>query len=138
MGFLVREEKENLLIEYNLLREEIWDRGYKTWVVNSILVLGSLLVAFVPGVENFPTPVMSLVLVVSALILHVTSEKVTAISYSRMEEIATQLRITGPRRMFETKIAGKWWFSVRRNVAYVLFTILVGIYVFLIFKFVLG
>ena len=133
MGFLLKEEKENLLIEYNLLREEIWERGYKTWVVNAILIIGSLLVAFAPPAESFPTPILSLVIIVAALILHATSERVKALSYSRLEEIAEKLRITGPRKMYESNIAGQWWYIARRNIAYVLLTILISIYLFLIF-----
>jgi hypothetical protein len=134
MGFLLREEKENLFTEYNLLREEIWDRDYKTWVVDSILIVGSLLAAFTTAVESFSTAILSLVLVASALILHWTSERVTTISYDRIEEIEKQLKITGPTRMFTSKIAGQWWYIARRNVAYALFTILIGIYLYLIFN----
>ena len=133
MGFLLKEEKENLFIEYNLQREEIWDRDYKTWVVSAILIIGSLLVAFTPVIENFPTAVLSIVLVVSALILHATSERVNTIAYCRVKEIERQLRITGPNRMYENKIAGRWWYVVRRNVAYSLFAILISIYLFVIF-----
>ena len=134
MGFLLKEEKENLLIEYNLLREEIWDRSYKTWVISAILIVGSLLVAFAPGVENFPTPILSIVIIISASVLYATSERVNTIAYSRMEEIAKQLRITGPTKTYKAKIAGQWWFTTRKNVAYVLFAVLTSIYLFLIFS----
>ena len=133
MGFLLKEEKENLLIEYNLLREEIWDRSYKTWVVFAILVVGSLLVAFAPGVENFPTPVLSIVIIITASVLYATSERVNTIAYGRMEEIAKQLRIAGPTKTYKTKIERQWWYIIRKNIAYVLSAVLTGIYLFLIF-----
>ena len=133
MGFLLKEEKESLLTEYDLLREEIWDRDYKTWVVNSILIIGSLIAAFSTSVNNFPSAILSIVLIGSALVLHATSEKVTAISYERIAEIEKRLNITGPTKMYQSKIADQWWYIARRNVAYVLFTILASVYLFLIF-----
>ncbi len=134
MGFMLKEEKENLLTEYDLLREEIWDRDYKTWVVNAILIIGSLIAAFSISVSSFPTPVLSLVLIISAIILQITSERVTSVSYERIGEIEKQLNITGPAKMYQSKIANQWWYIVRKNVAYVMFTILASIYLFLIFE----
>jgi hypothetical protein len=134
MGFMLKEEKENLLTEYDLLREEIWDRDYKTWVVNAILIVGSLIAAFsISLTSSFPTPVLSLVLVISAIILQITSERVTAISYERIGEIEKKLNITGPAKMYQSKIANQWWYVIRKNVAYVMFTVLASIYLFLIF-----
>jgi hypothetical protein len=34
--------------------------------------------------------------------------------------------------MYELEIAGKWWYALRRNTAYILFIILIGVYLFLI------
>lgn len=133
MGFLYREEKQNLLLEYNDLREEILDRDYRTWVVNAILIVGSLLAAFSPGIENFSGAIISIILVVFALVLHGTSEHVTKIGQIRIEEISKQLGLSGPTKMYQTKIAGQWWYTVRRNAAYALFVILISIYLFLIF-----
>ena len=134
MGFLLREEKENALIEYNILREEIWERDYKTWVVNAILIVGSLLAAFAPVVGNFPTPILSVVLVAVASVLHATSARASSIDYARLEELARQLNLTGPTRTYESKISGQWWYVARRNVAYVLFAVLISIYLYFIFN----
>ncbi len=121
-----------MLIEYNTLREEIWERDYKTWVVNSILIVGSLLAAFTPPIGNFPTPILSVVIVVAALVLHATSAKASQVDYTRIEELAKQLNLTGPAKTFEHKVSGQWWYIARKNVAYVLFTILVSIYLYFI------
>jgi hypothetical protein len=140
MGFLLKEEKENLLLEYNMLREEIWDRDYKTWVINAILIIGSLLAAFGPTVASFPSSILSLVLVLSALVLHVTSAQVTSVGYARLDELAKQMNLRGPKKLFESRIAGQWWYVARRNVAYVLFAILISVYLYYIFSnlYVLG
>lgn len=140
MGLLLKEEKENLLIEYDLLREEILDRDYKTWVISIILIIGSLIAAFTPTVEKFPTASLSIVLVASALAIYATSERLNAIAYHRAEEIEKQLRITGASRMYESKVVGQWWYVVRKNVAYALFTVLISVYLYLIFTnlYVLG
>ncbi len=132
MGFLAKEEKENLLIEYNLLREEILDRDYKTWVVNSILIIGSLIVVFAPITQGFSPPILSVVLIAAALVLHVTSERVTNVAYDRIEEISKQLRLMGPTKMYESKIAGQSWYVARRNIAYALFTVLISVYLYII------
>ena len=134
MGFLLKEEKENLLTEYNGLREEIMDRDYKTWVINAILVIGSLLAALTPPIENFNGAILSIILLICAVVLHGTSEKINKIGQHRIEEIAKQLRITGPTRMYENQIGDQWWYSARRNVAYALFIVLISIYLFLIFN----
>lgn len=134
MGFLLKEEKENLLTEYNGLREEIMDRDYKTWVINAILVIGSLLAALTPPIENFNGAILSIILLLGAMVLQGTSERVNKIGQHRIEEIAKQLRITGPTRMYETKIADQWWYTARRNVAYALFIVLISVYLFLVFN----
>ena len=134
MGFLLREEKESLLTEYDILREEIWDRDYKTWVVNAILIMGSIVAAFsVSSVKGFPTAALSVALIAAAVALHATSEKVTAIAYVRVEEIERYLKMAGPTTLFESKIADQWWYVARRNVAYVLFAVLESVYLYLIF-----
>jgi hypothetical protein len=140
MGFLLKEEKENLLLEYNMLREEIWDRDYKTWVINAILIVGSLLAAFAPSASNFPSSILSLVLVSSALVLHVTSAQVTSVGYARLDELAKQMNLRGPKLLFESRISGQWWYVARRNVAYVLFAVLISVYLYYIFNnlYVLG
>jgi len=135
MGFLFREEteeKQKLIREYNLLREDLLDRSYKMWVITLVLVVGSLLVASAPTLLGFPQTALSLLLVIIAFILHSTSERISAIGYSRITELEKQLNITGPTKMYELEIAGKWWYALRRNTAYILFIILIGVYLFLI------
>ena len=137
MVFLQREEiaeKEKLTREYNLLREEILDRSYKTWVITIVLIVGSLLVALAPADIGFPLSVLSIVLIAVAIVLHATSERVSAIDYYRLHELEDILKIAGSKRLFELEIAGKWWYRLRRSVVYVIFVILVGIYLFMAFS----
>jgi hypothetical protein len=135
MGFLLKEEseeKQKLIREYNLLREDVLDRSYKMWVITIVLIIGSLLVAAAPATIGFPLPVLSLLLVAIAFILHSTSERISAIGYGRINQLERQLNITGPTKMYELEIAGKWWYALRRNTAYILFIFLIGVYLFLI------
>lgn len=135
MGFLLKEEseeKQKLIREYNLLREDVLDRSYKMWVITIVLIIGSLLVAAAPTTIGFPLPVLSLLLVAIAFILHSTSERISAIGYGRINQLERQLNITGPTKMYELEIAGKWWYALRRNTAYILFIFLIGVYLFLI------
>jgi hypothetical protein len=134
MGFLLKEEseeKQKLIREYNLLREDVLDRSYKMWVISIVLIVGSLLVAAAPPMASFPLPILALLLVGVAFILHATSERISAIGYNRINELEKQLNITGPIRMYESEISGKWWYALRRNTAYILFIILIGIYLYL-------
>ena len=134
MDFLTKEERENLIIEYKHLHDENWQRGQGIWIVNSILITGSLIVAFQPTLTGFPTPVVSLMLVIIATVLHATGDKVTAITYERMEEIRKNLGMTESSIMYKSKIKGKWWYILRLSASYMLFTFLMGVYLFLLFN----
>jgi len=133
MALLEKEEKENALIEYNVLREEIWERDNKTWIVSAILIFGSLLAAFAPEVGGFPTAIVSIILIVAAAILQYSSSRASAVDSVRLEELAMRLNLTEPTRTYETQMTGRWWVVVSRNVAYVLFAILISIYLYFIF-----
>lgn len=133
MGFILKEERENLLTEYNVLREEIMDRDYKTWVITAILIIGSLLAAFNPPIQEFSSAIVSVLLVLTALVLYATSEKINNINRVRIQEVTKKLHLYEPSKIRELKISTQWWYAARRNVAYILFTILIGIYLFLIF-----
>ena len=134
MDFLSKEERENLIIEYKHLHDENWQRGHAIWVVNSILITGSLIAAFQTNNANFPTPVVSLMSVVIATILHATGDKVTSITYKQMEEIRKKLGMTESSIMYRSKIQGKWWHTVRVSAAYVLFIFLMAVYILLLFN----
>lgn len=137
MVLLLREEnikREKLSKEYSLLREELLDRSYKTWVISTVLIIGSLLVAFTPVTVAFPVPVLSIVLIAVAFVLHATSERVSAIGYSRLHELEYLLQISGTTSLFESEISGKWWYLLRKSIAYVVFVILSGFYLVMIFS----
>jgi hypothetical protein len=134
MEFLTKEERENLIIEYKHLHDENWQRGHAVWVVNSILIIGSLITAFQTNNVNFPTPIVSLMLIVIATILHATGDKVTSITYNQMEEIRKKLGMTETTTMYKSRIQGKWWHTVRVSAAYVLFVFLMGVYILLLFN----
>jgi hypothetical protein len=132
MDFLSEEERENLILEYKHLHNENWQRGHGIWLVNSILITGSLIVAFRKASDILLDPVVSLMLVVTAVILHASGEKITTITYNRMEEIRKILGMTGATEMYKSRIRGTWWHIVRTNAAHVLFIFLIGIYLFLL------
>jgi len=127
-------EKEALKIEYEQLHDTIWQRTQVAWIVESILITGSLIVAFQSKIEHFPTSFLSLILVIVSFIFLVTTDKVDSINHERMREIGEKLGIRGPNRMFEAKIEGKWWWVIRRNSWYGLFTILASAYLFLLLR----
>ncbi len=135
MVFLQKEEekeKEKLTKEYSLLRNELYDRSYKTWAISVVLIVGSVLVALAPITVAVPLPVLSIVLIALAFILHATSERVSTIGYNRLHELEDNLKISGAMRLFESEISEKWWYLLRRNIAYIVFIILIGTYVFMI------
>ena len=134
MEFLTEDDRENLIIAYKHLHEENRLRGHAIWVGNSILITGSLIIAFQSYPHTFPVPLVSLALVAISAILHLTGQKITAITYKRMKQIETQLGITEPAEMYESEIQGKWWHVARINSPYVLFILLIGVYIFLQFN----
>jgi hypothetical protein len=133
MDLLTKEDRENLIIEYKQLHDENWQRGHAIWVVNSILITGSLIAAFQTNNANFPTPIVSLMLIVIVTILHATGDKVTSITYKQMEEIRKKLGMTESSMMYKSKIQGKWWHTTRRSAAYILFIFLMAVYILLLF-----
>ena len=134
MDFLTKEERVNLIIEYRHLHDENWQRGNAIWVVNSILITGSLIPAFQTNSVNFPTPIVSLMLIVIATILHATGDKVTSITYKQMEEIRKKLGMTETTTVYKSKIQRKWWHYIRLSSAYVVFIFLMGVYILLLFN----
>jgi hypothetical protein len=132
MEFLTKEDRENLIIEYKQLHDENWQRGQAIWIVNSILITSSLIVAFQTTIAGFPTSLVSFVLVLAATILHATGDKVTSITYEQMEEIRKKLGLTEASTMYRLKIQGKWWHKIRVKVAYALFIFLMTVYIFLL------
>ena len=134
MDFLTEEERENLILEYKQMHDENWRRGQNIWLVNSILITGSLFVAFQTTIGGFPTSSVSLVLVIVAAILHATGNKVTSITYKQMAEIRKKLGMTETTAMYESEIKGKWWHILRVNTAYILFILLMAFYILLLFN----
>ena len=134
MDFLTKEERENLIVEYKHMHDDNWQRGHGIWLVNSILVTGSLIVSFQSVTEKSLSYVVALVLVMVALIIQITAGRVTSVTYNKMEEIRKKLGIAETSRMYEFEIKYKWWYFIRTNVAYFLFVFLVGVYLFLLFS----
>jgi uncharacterized membrane protein AbrB (regulator of aidB expression) len=127
-----KDERENLIIEYKHLHEDNWQRSQAMWVVNSIFITGSLLVAFQNGFDDFPTPLVSLFLVITSLVLHATGDKLTSDTYKRMEEIRKKLGMTVSTEFYRSSISGKGWYIIRTNVVYILFIFLICVYVYLL------
>jgi hypothetical protein len=134
MDVLTKEERENLIVEYKHMHDDNWQRGHGIWLVNSILVTGSLIVSFQSVTEKSLSYVVALVLVMVALIIQITAGRVTSVTYNKMEEIRKKLGIAETSRMYEFEIKYKWWYFIRTNVAYFLFVFLVGVYLFLLFS----
>jgi hypothetical protein len=127
-----REEREVLKLEYETLHKENWERGQNIWLVNTILITGSLIVSFQSDIRSFPVHLISIFLVIVAFLIHATAGQVTSITYRRMEKIRESLRMTGPTIMYHRDIEPKLWYSVRRNMPYVLYLVLGCVYLFLI------
>ena len=133
MDFLTKEERENLIIEYKHMHDDNWQRGHGIWLVNSILVTGSLIVAFQSIIGISWSYIVALVLVTVAFIIQITAGRVTAVTYKKMEEIRKKLGMTETSKMYKSEIEGKWWYFLRTKVAYALFFFLMAVYVFLLF-----
>lgn len=133
MDLLNKEERENLIIEYKHMHDDNWQRGRGIWLVNSIIVAGSLIVAFQSVIERLLAYIVALALVIVAFIIQVTAGRVTSITYRKMEEIRKKLGMTETTKMYETEIRGKYWYIIRTYAAYALFLFLIIIYILLLF-----
>jgi len=134
MDFLTKDERENLIIEYKHMHDDNWQRGHGIWLVNSILITGSLIVAFQSVTDKSLAYSVALVLVIVAFILQITAGTVTSITYKKMKKIRKKLGMTETTRMYESEIQGKWWYFLRTKVAYFLFFFLMAVYIHLLFN----
>ena len=130
MTWLDDDRRSVLMLEYETLHRENWERGQNTWVVNTILITGSLIVAFQSQASGFPVSFVPMFLTVIAFMMHWGSSKLTEITYERMEEIREEIGMTGPTTMYRTHIEGRWWHLIRRNLPYTLYLGLAWIYLF--------
>lgn len=131
MDLLTPEERESLTMEYDHLHDEMWRRSQNTWLVQTILITGSLLITF-PN-HDLTSSSVSLMLILVSLILHLTDAKVTHLCHLRLHEIEKKLGIVAPLRRYKAEVEGRWWFVIRKNMWYGLYTILIGVYLFFIF-----
>ena len=128
MKFLTKEERENLFAEYNQLHEEIRERNQRTWLINTILITGSLLIAFQSEVTSNLIPLVSLMLVIIALLLHISAYHVSKINFITIEEIRNDLGLTRTSRMYKSKLEGNLWYFFRGKLPWILFIILILVY----------
>lgn len=134
MDFLTKEERENLIIEYKHMHDDNRQRGHGIWLVNSILVTASLIVAFQSVTEKSLAYIIALALVIVATIIQVTGGRVTSITYKKMMQIRKKLGMTETTEMYESEIQGKLWYILRTKAAYALFFFLMAVYIFLLFN----
>ena len=135
MKFLTKVDRENLFVEYEQLHSEIRERNQRIWLIDTILVTGSLLVTFQSAIVSNLIPFTSLMLVLIAFFQHTSGYYVNSITFDTITEIRTDLGLTKTSRMFKSKIEGKLWFILRGCVPYVLFIFLIGLYLFLMFQY---
>jgi cytochrome b subunit of formate dehydrogenase len=133
MAFLSSRERDNLLTEYNHLHDAIWRRGEQAWIVQSILITGSLIVAFQSNDMNPIRFSVSLVLVVISFFLWWTTNINDSIDFARMEEIEGTLGMNGRSRVYHCRREGRLWYIFRTNSWYALFIVLSGVYVYFLF-----
>lgn len=135
MKFLTKVDRENLFVEYEQLHSEIRERNQRIWLIDTILVTGSLLVTFQSAIVSNLIPFASLMLVLIAFFQHTSGYYVNSITLDTITEIRNDLGLTKTSRMFKSKIEGKLWFILRGLVPYVLFIFLIGLYLFLMFQY---
>jgi hypothetical protein len=134
MSCLSKEDREKLYFEHNYLQKQVHFLGNTMWVVNSILITGSLLVAFQSRSDVFPTPIASLILIWASFFITMGNNKINKTSYERMSNIRKALGILKPDEIYETQVEGKLWYTLRNNTQYLLYTSLTSVYLFLLLQ----
>lgn len=125
------DRKKALKRFYKDLHYENWQRGQVIWVVNSILITGSLLVAFQSG-YTILSSVVAIVLVIIANILYLTTDIETMVSYKKMSKIRPYLALGEVDEFAEKEIVKTVWYPFRKSAAYILFATLASAYSFLL------
>lgn len=129
-----KEETKALKTMYKILHYDNWQRGQGIWIANSILITGSLLVVFQSQFESVQKYLVSLMLVIVANFLHLTTDVVTTITYKQMEKIGHEIGLADIKKNYELEIKNKWWYPFRKGASYVLFSFLIASYLFLWFN----
>jgi hypothetical protein len=124
------EERRDLLkLEYKRLHDEIRQRGQNVWLIHSILVTGSLLVAFPIAGNN--EPIVSLLLTLVSFVFQLTTLKIDIMCYDQIHYIQKELGMQEP---IYPQIRDKLWYKVRWSMWYVLFFISIIMYCVLIYQ----
>ncbi len=131
MKLLTKEDRENLFAEYEQLHAEIRERNQRTWLINTILITGSLLVTFQSEITSNLIRFVSLMLVLIAFLLHVSAYYVSKINFDTIGEIRNDLGLTRTNRMYKSKIEGKLWNIFRGMLPWTLFIFLIVVYLLL-------
>lgn len=124
------EKKKALRRMYKDLQYENWQRGQVIWLVNSILITGSLLVAFQSEI-SVPSSLVAFMLVVIANILYLTTDIEIMVSYKKMSEIRPHLGLSEIDEFAKNEIVKTIWYPFRKSAAYILFAVLMCAYSFL-------
>ena len=132
MKFLTKEDRENLFAELEQLQAEIRERNQRIWLIDTILLTGSLIAAFQSEIVSILLPIAAIALVSFAFIQHITGQEVNAVAFETITEIRHDLVLTKTEHMYESKLEGKSWFIFRSKVPYGIFIFLIVIYFYLL------
>jgi hypothetical protein len=125
-----KREKKAYRRMYKDLHYENWQRGQVIWVVNSILITGSLLVAFQSSI-SFLSSLVAIMLIVIANILYLTTDIEIMVSYKKMSEVRPHIGLSEIDEFAKNEITKTIWYPFRKSAAYILFATLMGAYSFL-------
>jgi hypothetical protein len=137
MDFFTEEERENLLIEYEELHNEILQRNHYTWLIISILLAGSFLISF--GTNN-PTLIHYSVSIFLTILSWASQEYFVSVNRScwkRREEIEQSLKMYGQKRRYE-HLKSRLIYKIGMQVWRILFIGLMIAYITLIGLYVLS
>ena len=128
MILLTKEDRENLIVEYEELLKEILQRRQNMWLIHSILLASTFIISFTSNQNTLPFPyIVSLFLVIISWSIERTNVTVNNSCWDRRHEIEDLLGMKGPERRFE-RLRKTWSYRIR-NILWDL------IYVFLIFTY---
>lgn len=140
MNLIHREERENLIEEYRILHDSVYQRGANTQTVNSILLPSSIIIVGI-AVEfqerintTFPLgmhasgflPLFSVTLLLLSAFFTFTAGHINGVCFDRIHEIEKILGMGGHRYVY-SKIRSSWWWRIRRAIWWIMLPLAMAI-----------
>jgi len=139
------EEKEALIEEYRALNKAVESRGSNALLLDSIMILSSLLLVSLAVVNRISLgisdiwglpvagfiPLLTLSLIIIPYFFHYTSKKLDDVCFDRIQAIEDELEMEGGHFYVIEIIKDTLWYKLRKNMWHIAFWFLIVVYIWI-------